>query len=80
MFMALVMATSLSQQLQPMLIMFRELYHTREQPSKMYRWPVFLTSVALVEIPWNIVGGTIYWIPWFFMTQFDHDCPRAEYS
>ena len=63
-----------------MLIMFRELYHTREQPSKMYRWPVFLTSVALVEIPWNIVGGTIYWIPWFFMTQFDHDGPRAGYS
>ena len=80
MFMALVMATSLSQQLQPMLIMFRELYHTREQPSKMYRWPVFLTSVALVEIPWNIVGGTIYWIPWFFMTQFDHNGTRAGYS
>ena len=37
-------------------------------------------SALLVEIPWNFVGGTIYWIPWYFFIQFPSDPKRSAYS
>ncbi|CDU25412.1 probable SNQ2-ABC transporter involved in multidrug resistance [Sporisorium scitamineum] len=69
-FMALVLSTSLSQQLQPVFIQFRALYEVRERPSKMYSWPVAVASALAVEIPWNLLGGTLFWAPWYFMTAF----------
>lgn len=77
-FMALVASTTLSQHLQPEFIRFRSLYEVREKPSKMYAWPVMVLSAMLVEIPWNFIGGTVYWIPWYYLIQFQAD--RAAYS
>ncbi|WFD27171.1 hypothetical protein MNAN1_002167 [Malassezia nana] len=79
-FLALVAATSLSQHLQPEFIRFRGLYEVREKPSKMYTWPVMVLSAMLVEMPWNIVGGTIYWLPWYYLIQFPMDSKHAGYS
>ncbi|WFD27170.1 hypothetical protein MNAN1_002166 [Malassezia nana] len=79
-FMSLVLSTSLSQQMQPELIRQRDLFETREGPSKLYNWFVFLFSQLIVEIPWNILGGTIFWIPWYFMVQFGTEGTRAGYS
>ncbi|WFD34805.1 hypothetical protein MCUN1_001649 [Malassezia cuniculi] len=79
-FMALAVSTPLAQQLQPVLIQMRTLYEVRERPSKMYRWYVFVLGMALVEIPWNIVGGTLLWIPWYFMTHFSYSGKHAGYS
>ena len=77
---ALVASTSLSQHLQPEFIRFRGLFEVREKPSKMYTWPVMVLSALLVEIPWNIVGGTIYWIPWYYLIQFPFESKRSGYS
>lgn len=71
-FMALVLSTSLSQQLQPVFIQFRALYEVRERPSKMYSWPVAVTAALVVEIPWNLLGGTLFWASWYFMVGFPY--------
>ncbi|KAN0061301.1 ATP-binding cassette transporter snq2 [Thecaphora frezii] len=73
MFMALVLSTSLSQQLQPMFIMFRGLFEVRERPSKMYSWWVAVGSALLVEVPWNLLGGTLFWVSWYWMAGFPSD-------
>lgn len=51
-------------------IMFRSLYEAREQPSKLYHWTILPLTFLLVEIPWNIISFTMFWIPWNFMTRF----------
>ncbi|PWN48587.1 putative SNQ2-ABC transporter [Violaceomyces palustris] len=76
-FMALVISTSLSQQLQPQFIEFRSIYEAREKPSKMYSWPVAVFSAVVVEMPWNILGGTLFFIPWYFMIGFQTDGVHA---
>ena len=79
-FMSLVLSTSLSQQLQPVFLVYRNIFEVRERPSKLYSWPVFLIGCALVEIPWNIIGGTLFWVPWYFMVGFGNEGTRAGYS
>ena len=79
-FLALVASTSLSQHLQPEFIRFRSLFEVREKPSKLYSWPVMVLSALLVEIPWNFIGGTVYWLPWYFLIQFPADSRRSAYS
>ncbi|CEH13462.1 pleiotropic drug resistance abc transporter [Ceraceosorus bombacis] len=79
-FMSLVLSTSLAQQQQPMFIRFRSLYEARERPSKMYAWPIAVISAILVEIPWNALGNTLYWAPWYFMTQFSFASDRVIYN
>lgn len=76
-FMALVLSTSLSQQLQPQFIHFRSLYEVRERPSKMYSWPVAVWSAVIVEVPWNLLGGTLFWASWYWMIQFPSDSKTA---
>jgi len=69
-FMALVISTSLAQQLQPVIINLRGIYEIRERPSKMYSWPVAVTAYLIGEIPWNLLGSTLFWAPWFWMIGF----------
>jgi ABC-type multidrug transport system permease subunit len=70
-FMALVLSTSLAQQAQPIFMSFRNLYEARERPSKLYAWPVAIVAAILVEIPWNFVGTTTFFIPWYFFIFHD---------
>ena len=79
-FMTLVVSTSLAQQLQPEFLRQRDLFETREGPSKLYNWLVFLLSQLIVEIPWNLLGGTLFWIPWYYMVQFGHESERTGLS
>ncbi len=72
-FMALVLSTSLSQQLQPVFIQFRALYEARERPSKMYSWWVAVWAALIVEVPWNLLGGTLFWACWYWMIKFPAD-------
>lgn len=53
-FMAVVLAAPLSQQLQPKFIGLRVLYQARERPAAMYSWPVLVLSSIVVEIPFNL--------------------------
>ena len=79
-FMALVASTTLSQHLQPEFIRLRAIYEVREKPSKMYAWPIMVLCAMLIEFPWNFLGGTLYWIPWYWMIKFPSDSEHSGYS
>ena len=79
-FVVLAVAPPLAQQLQPIFMSMRSLYEIRERPSKMYRWYVFVFSTCIVEVPWNLFCGTLQWIPWYYMTQFDRTSDKSAYS
>ena len=65
-FMTLTISPPLIQQLQPKFLEFRQIYQSRERNSKIYRWIAFTTGAVLVEIPYSIVAGTIYFQCWWW--------------
>lgn len=65
-FMALVLCTVFAQQMQPKFIAMRSLYEVRERPSKMYNAIVMGLTNVLIEIPYNVVGGTIFFMCWYW--------------
>lgn len=69
-FMATVLSTSLINQILPQFIIVRNLFEVREKPSKMYSWTAFIFSAIIVEIPFNIFCGTMFFLPWYFATGF----------
>lgn len=44
----------------------RSLYEVRERPSKAYSWAAFLIANIVVEIPYHIVLGVIFWAGYYF--------------
>ncbi|KAK4048322.1 ATP-binding cassette transporter snq2 [Microbotryomycetes sp. JL201] len=79
-FMGVVMASPLSQQLQPKFLDFRTLYQARERPSRMYNWPTMVFSAVVVEMPWNIVAGTLFFFCWYWTVGFPYETNRAGYA
>lgn len=72
-FMATVISSTLMNQLQPQFVQVRNLFEVREKPSKMYSWVAFVVSAILVEIPYNIVCGTLFFLPWFYCIGYYKD-------
>lgn len=69
-FMSTVLSTALMHQIQPRFITLSELFSVREKPSKMYHWSTFVASLVLIEIPYNFVCGTLFFLPWYFAVGF----------
>ncbi|KAL8796510.1 MAG: hypothetical protein Q9195_001184 [Heterodermia aff. obscurata] len=65
-FMTLTISPPLIQQLQPKYLNFRQIYQSREANSKIYSWLAFTTGAVLVELPYSIVAGTIYFCCWWW--------------
>lgn len=65
-FMTLTIAPPLMQQLQPKYLEFRQIFQQREARSKIYSWIAFVTGAVLVEIPYSILAGTIYFQCWWW--------------
>ncbi|KAG8532231.1 uncharacterized protein KY384_003872 [Bacidia gigantensis] len=65
-FMTLTISPPLIQQLQPKFLGFRNLYKSREANSKIYSWVAFTIAAVLVELPYSIVAGTIYYQCWWW--------------
>ena len=65
-FMTLTISPPLIQQLQPKFLHFRDIYQGREANSKIYSWVAFVTGAILVELPYSIVAGTIYFMCWWW--------------
>ena len=65
-FMTLTISPPLIQQLQPKFIHFRNIYQGREANSKIYSWLAFVTGAVLVELPYSILAGTIYFNCWWW--------------
>ncbi|KAM0791176.1 hypothetical protein ACM66B_005660 [Microbotryomycetes sp. NB124-2] len=79
-FMGVVMASPLSQQLQPKFLDFRTLYLARERPSRMYNWPTMVFAAIVVEMPWNIFAGTLFFLCWYWTVGFPSETNRAGYA
>ena len=68
--MATILSVPLSNQLQVIFIDFRNVYEIRERPSRMYSWTALVTSQIIVELPWNILGSSIFFLCWYWTVGF----------
>lgn len=75
--MGLILAMPLMNQLQPRFAELAQVYLVREKPSEMYHWSTFVLSVLLVEIPYNLFAGSLFFLPWFNAVNFYHSWPQA---
>lgn len=76
--MSTILSVPLSNQLQVPFLNMRSIYEIRERPSRMYSWTAMITSQVLTEIPWNILGSSLYFLCWFWTVGFAND--RAGYT
>lgn len=65
-FMTLTISPPLIQQLQPKFLEFRNMFSSRENKSKIYSWFAFTTAAVIVEVPYSIVAGSVYFCTWWF--------------
>ncbi|KAJ3515824.1 hypothetical protein NLJ89_g1517 [Agrocybe chaxingu] len=77
-FMGTILSVPLANQLQIPYLATRRVYEIRERPSRMYGWTALITSQILVEIPWNILGSSLYFVTWYWTSHFPND--RAGYA
>ncbi|KAI1780480.1 ABC-2 type transporter-domain-containing protein [Hypoxylon cercidicola] len=71
-FMNLTIAPPLIQQLQPLFINSRNIFQSRENNAKIYSWFAWTTAAVLVEIPYAIVAGAIYFNCWWWGVGGSH--------
>ncbi|CAE6452528.1 unnamed protein product [Rhizoctonia solani] len=79
-FMATILASSLSNQLQVEFINLRNIYEYREQQSKMYSWPAQVASSILVELPFNIFGTSLFFFSWYWTIGYPSSADRTGYA
>lgn len=77
-FMSTIISVPLANQLQIPFLNMRSIYEIRERPSRMYNWTALVTSQIIVEVPWNIIGSSLYFFCWYWTSGFTSD--RAGYS
>jgi ABC-type multidrug transport system permease subunit/ABC-type multidrug transport system ATPase subunit len=67
-FMTLTISPPLIQQLQPVFLHSRSIFESRENNAKIYSWVAWVTAEVLVEIPYAIVAGGVYFCCWWWGT------------
>ena len=77
-FTALIVSVPAAQQLQVPFIDMRGIYEIRERPSKMYSWSAWVTSQFIMELPWNIFCGTVFFFCWYWTVGYPTS--RAGYT
>ncbi|ROW14985.1 hypothetical protein VPNG_03404 [Cytospora leucostoma] len=65
-FQIVTLFSTIVQQIQPLFVTQRSLYEVRERPSKAYSWKAFLIANVVVEIPYQILMGTITWAGFYY--------------
>ncbi|KAH8669011.1 ABC-2 type transporter-domain-containing protein [Xylariales sp. PMI_506] len=65
-FMTLTISPPLIQQLQPVFIHSRSIFESRENNAKIYSWFAWASAAVLVEVPYAIVAGAIYFNCWWW--------------
>ena len=72
-FMSTILAVPLANQLQVPFIYTRDIYEIRERWSRMYSWSALVTSQILVELPWDILGSSLYFFCWYWTVGFSNE-------
>ncbi|OAQ66351.1 ABC transporter [Pochonia chlamydosporia 170] len=65
-FMTLTISPPLIQQLQPVFLHSRNIFQSRENNAKIYSWFAWVTAAVVVEIPYAIVAGGVYFCCWWW--------------
>ncbi|KAH7305560.1 ABC-2 type transporter-domain-containing protein [Stachybotrys elegans] len=65
-FMTLTICPPLIQQLQPVFLNSRNIFTSRENNSKIYSWFAWVTAAVIVEIPYAIAAGGVYFCCWWW--------------
>ncbi|KAM4060206.1 ABC-2 type transporter [Hirsutella rhossiliensis] len=60
--------STIDQQVIPRLTATRELFESRERPSKAYSWVAFLISTILVEIAYQTLASVLVFVCWYYPT------------
>ncbi|KAI1082600.1 ATP-binding cassette transporter [Whalleya microplaca] len=79
-FIAIITGPILTLQIEPRFIVLRDQFLAREKESRVYHWSVFVLSAFMVEIPFTIVGGFLYWLLWYYMNGYLYASERAGYA
>ncbi|KAJ7707403.1 P-loop containing nucleoside triphosphate hydrolase protein [Mycena rosella] len=77
-YMSLILAAPLGNQIQVPFLEMRNTYEIREGPTKFLSWSAVVTSSFLSELPFNIIGSSIYFLCWYWTVGFDTS--RAGYT
>jgi ATP-binding cassette subfamily G (WHITE) protein 2 (SNQ2) len=49
----------------------RNIYEIRERSSRMYHWSALTTAQVAMELPWNILGSTLFFLCWYWTVGFE---------
>lgn len=79
-FVSVITGPVLSLQIEPRFIILRDQFLARENESRVYHWSVFTISALLVEIPFTLLGGLIYWLLWHYMVGYYYTSDSAGYA
>ncbi|KAL6229031.1 hypothetical protein BDW75DRAFT_246098 [Aspergillus navahoensis] len=79
-FVGVITGPVLSLQIEPRFIILRDQFLARENESRVYHWSVFTISALLVEIPFTLLGGLLYWLLWYYMVGYFTMSTRAGYA
>ncbi|KAJ7471522.1 pleiotropic drug resistance ABC transporter [Mycena galericulata] len=77
-YMATIVSAPLSNQLQVPFLAMRNIYEIREGPTRFYSWSALITSAFLSELPWNILGSSMFFLCWYWTVGIQND--RAGYT
>ncbi|CCD23783.1 ATP-binding cassette multidrug transporter PDR5 NDAI_0C01220 [Naumovozyma dairenensis CBS 421] len=76
-FMFTVIFNPILQQYLPTFVQQRDLYEARERPSRTFSWLAFIISQIVVEIPWNLLAGTIAYFIYYYPIGFYRNASEA---
>ena len=65
-FLVLTISPPLIQQLQPVFINSRNIFQSRENNAKIYSWFAWTTGAVLVEIPYSLLAGAVFYCCWWW--------------
>ncbi|PNY24380.1 Brefeldin A resistance protein [Tolypocladium capitatum] len=65
-FMTIIIAPPLIQQLQPVFLDSRNIFQSRENSAKIYSWVAWVTAAVVVEMSYAIVAGAVYFCCWWW--------------
>ena len=49
----------------------RDIYEIRERSSRMYHWSALITAQVVIELLWNILGSTLFFLCWYWTVGFE---------
>ncbi|KAF7563915.1 hypothetical protein G7046_g188 [Stylonectria norvegica] len=79
-FMSMIVAPPLGLQVIPRFINLQEIFIFREKDSRTYHWIVFVLCAIIIEIPYSIISGLVYWLLWYYPVGYFQEVSRAGYS